>query len=224
MQATRPTRHCLQNAAATTANTTRTCSGLPTYTVLQQLKTQQQMSHQNNDHQCALTGLMSNARHLPETETNRLFEEKANNSKDMDMDMDMDMDTQLLKQFTYQEDVEAPAAATTITNNTRTYSEELPILQQLKARHMSDQQNNDYQHCDLTGFVSNTRSILETNRHEESVENFWDLTHPYTVNKEHDDHDDWPLSQHNNNLKDMEIQLTNMEMEFLTRSRILSMI
>jgi hypothetical protein len=220
MQATRP-RHCLQNAAATTTNTTRTCSGLPTYTVLQQLKTQQ-MSHQNNDHQCALTGFMSNARYLPETETNRL-EEKANYSKDMDVD------TQLLKQFTYpyisetsQEDVEAPPAATTIMNNTRTCSAELPILQQLKARHMSPQ-NNDYQHCDLTGFVSNTRSIPETNRHEESVENFWDLTHPYTVNKEHDDHDDWPLAQHDNNLKDMEMQLTDMEIEFLTRSRILAM-
>ena len=90
----RCTMQATRHAAATTTNTTRTCSGLPTYTVLQQLKTQQQMSHPNNDHQCALTGLMSNARHLPETETNRL-EEKANNSKDMDMDMDMD--TQLLK-------------------------------------------------------------------------------------------------------------------------------
>ena len=203
----RCTMQATRHASATTTNTTRTCSGLPTYAVLQQLKTQHQVSHQNNDHQCALTGFMSNARQLPETETN-----------------------QLLKEFTYpyisgtsQEDVEAPAPATTIVNNTRTCSDELSIVQQLKARHMS-QQNNDYHHCDLTGFVSNTRSIPETNRHEESVENFWDLTHPYTVNKEHDDHDDWPLAQHNKNLKDMEIQLTNMEMEFLTRSRILAMI
>ena len=216
----RCTMQATRHAAAMTTNTTRTCSGLPTYTVQQQLKTQHQMSHQNNDHQCALTGLMSNARHLPET--NRL-EDKANNSK-------VDMNIQLLKEFTYpyisgtsQEDVEAPPAATTIMKNTRTGSEALPILQQLKARHMS-QQNNDYQHCDLTGFVNNTRSIPETNCHEESVENFWDLKHPYTVNKEHDDHDDWPLAQHGNNLKDMEIQLTNMEMEFLTRSRILAMI